>query len=593
MAKQGRVKQVSIPSARQGLVLNQNPARAVQDAAEVLENWFPTERGVRVRGGLSASATTGGDAVTSLFAYRDPSSSALFAATATDVYDISALNPASAPTPVIAGQTAGYYSTQQIGTAGGDYLYAVNGADYAWLFDGTDWNPVTSAAVNDLAYDGATSDFVAGETVTGAGGASATILAVIPSSATAGVLKIGTVTSGPFVDNESITSASGAADADGAETAASSITIASADTTTFSAVWLYRNRLFFVVKDSLKAEYLPVDSVGGTAAEVSLAGVFQRGGSLLFGATWSLDSGSGLDDKCVFVSTEGEIAIYEGADPSTSTDWRLVGRYDSAKPLGVNASMQAGGDLVIATVEGIFPLSEIIRKDPAALSMSAVSRAIDPLWTYEAGRATRPVELVKWSDRSLAVVTLPDANRTLVVHLQTGAWGVAKGWQAQCCETFVGKAYIGLSDGTIAAIDETGLDIAAPYTARYCHAFEDFGAANYKTAQQIRCIFFAPGPFNLKVSAASNFATDFPSAPSDVGLSSNFLIWGSSNWDEALWWDESLAEGTSTYSTNWNAVTGAGHVLAPQVQITSGSTVKPLIELLRIDMTLREGRFVA
>lgn len=598
LARQGRVREVSIPAPTRGLVLSQNPSRTAKDAAEVLENWIPTDRGIRVRGGLEAGATTEGTAVTSLFSYVDPSLPALFAATATAIYDMSGLNATTAPTPVIANQTAGYYSTQQIGTGGGSYLYAVNGSDYAWLFDGTDWNPVAGVAVNEISYDALVTDFEVGETVSGgSSGASAEILAVIPATATTGTLKIGTVTSGPFTDNETLTSASGEADADGANSAASSIAITSADTSTFSAVWLYRNRLFFVVKNTLKAEYLPVDSVGGAAAEVSLAGVFQKGGSLLFGATWSLDSGSGLDDKCVFVSTEGEVAVYRGSDPSDADDWYLEGRYDVAEPLGVNAAMQAGGDLVIATVDGIFSLSEVIRKDPAALSVSAVSRPIEDLWTFEARRATSPIELVKWPERSLAIVTLPDASRTLLIHLQTGAWCVATGWSANCATTYLGKCYIGLESGEIVAIDETGLDLETPYVAKYGHAFDDFGKPTYKAAQQARYTFYAPfvSTFELKASIGTNFNHNFPSPPNAVSATAygDYLIWDSGNWDEGLWWSEAVLEETNAVTVLWRTVTGSGNTLAPQLQITSGSDEKPSIELLRTDLTFREGRMVA
>lgn len=34
--------------------------------------------------------------------------------------------------------TGGYYSTAMIGTVGGDYLYAVNGANKPQLYDGHD-----------------------------------------------------------------------------------------------------------------------------------------------------------------------------------------------------------------------------------------------------------------------------------------------------------------------------------------------------------------------------------------------------------------------------------------------------------------------
>ena len=53
---------------------------------------------------------------------------------------------------------------------------------------------------------------------------------------------------------------------------------------------------------------LAVDAIGGAAIQISLSGVFKKGGSLLFGETWSIDAGDGLNDVCVFISTTGEVA---------------------------------------------------------------------------------------------------------------------------------------------------------------------------------------------------------------------------------------------------------------------------------------------
>lgn len=583
-------------------MLNNPPGATDPLGAEVLENWIPTQRGIRVRGGLLASATveqqesgpadTGG-AVTSLFAYRGSAGNMLFAATATAIFDVSALDPDTTPAPSVAGQSAGYYSTQQIGTAGGEYLVAVNGADYAWLFDGTEWNPVTTVAVNEITYDGLTTDFTAGETLTGGtSGATATILAVIPATAATGTLKLGTITTGPYQDNEALTSAGGAAVANGASAAASAVTITGVATTALSQVWLYRSRLFFVEEGTMTAWYLPVDAVGGAAADIGLAGIFQRGGALLFGATWSLDSGAGLDDKCVFVSTEGEVAIYEGNDPSDAAAWGLVGRYDVAKPLGINATMQAGGDLLIATVDGIVPLSQIIQKDPAALSLSAVTRPIERLWGYETENATDPIELLKWPERSLAVVTLPESDKVLTVNLQTGAWASQTGWVATCAETFAGKAYIGMADGTIAAIDESGLDLTEPFTARACMAFNDLGApTQYKRGQMVRCSFFAPQAVTHKVSVALNYTADFPTAPdaTSVSASSDYLIWDVGNWDEKLWWSTAVEEASLGLVAEWRTVSGAGFAIAPTIQVTSGQAQKLNIELVKVDIAYEAG----
>ena len=50
---------------------------------------------------------------------------------------------------------------------------------------------------------------------------------------------------------------------------------------------------------------------------IPLSGAATKGGKLLFGATWSIDAGDGIDDKCVFVTDQGELLIFTGSDPST------------------------------------------------------------------------------------------------------------------------------------------------------------------------------------------------------------------------------------------------------------------------------------
>jgi hypothetical protein len=533
-----RTTLVSYPAPTLGLVLAQNPARPTAGGAEVLENGIPTDRGIRVRGGQQRAAFAGtstegdfsvafssafsrvnltGEAVTSLFAYNHPSTPALFAATATKIYNVTGLAPDVAVSPTITGQTSGYYSTAQIGTAGGDFLYMVNGTDSPIL-----WNGTTATAI----------------------------------------------------------------------TGVSTPAITGVTTSTLSAVWLYRNRLFFVQKNTLVAWYLGVDSIGGAANDVSLAGVFQKGGSLLFGATWSLDSGDGLDDKCVFVSTEGEIAIYEGSDPSEVNDWRLVGRYDIARPLGINAYMQAGGDLLIATADGIVPLSQVIQKDPAALSLSAVTRAIEPLWESTAARSTAPVELVKWAERGLGIVTLPDLNDMLLVNLQSGAWAKITGWRANCATTFLGKCYIGRSDGRVCAIDEGGNDDGQVYTFRLCYPFEDGGdPSRIKAAKFIRLAMFTAADVNAKVSAAKDFNTDFPTAPAVGAIESpaGFLDWNTDDWNEANWFSDGVQNATRGLTVQHKFVAGMGYTLAPQVQITSGQQAKPNIELIRVDFAFEAG----
>ena len=68
----------------------------------------------------------------------------------------------------------------------------------------------------------------------------------------------------------------------------------------------------------------------------------------------------------MFCTDQGELLIFTGSDPSTSTNWRQEGRYTTSAPLGMNAHQAIGGDLLIATVDGIIPISASITKDSRA-----------------------------------------------------------------------------------------------------------------------------------------------------------------------------------------------------------------------------------
>lgn len=589
-AKQ-RAKRISLPAPVKGLYEYLPVTRSDPLGAEWLENFLPTTRGVRVRGGLSRAAYVT-DPVKGLFPFVEDTSK-FFASTADAVYDVSSLSPSSVATQVISGLSSGDWSTQQIGVSGGNYLCAVNGTDHGHIYDGSDWHPWVDETVYDLAYDALTADFEVGETATGGtSSASAEILGVVRTTATTGLLKLGAIT-GTFQDDETITSASGSADANGTTSTASSVTVSGVATADLKDVWLYRSRIFAVEKDTLKFWYLPVSQVGGTALDGNLAGVFRRGGTLLFGATWSLDAGDGLDDKCVFVSSEGEVAIYEGSDPSDAAEWALVGRYDIPKPTSKYAAVNAGGDLVIATRDGIVPLSAAIQKDPAALSLSAVSRPIESTWGREMAASTEGVQLHKWTEEDLLLTVLPESTRMLTTNLETGAWASQPGWYADCAGEYSGSVYIGRSDGRIYKLNDTGADDGAPFTAKVCFAFSDLGDPTlYKVPTMVRASFFASGEFTYNVNIARDYKVQFDAAPSATEIDNGLMIWGTSSWGGATW-GGGVGDPQQGVVSLWRSVTGPGYALAPTVQITSGGSVALNVELLTVDVTVEAGGLAA
>lgn len=501
-----------------GLTLSENLALMQPGGALQLDNWWPTSTGVRLRGGCDQHATTG-TRVRSMFTYTTSDASELFAATSSAIYNVtSPASPTVAPTADVTGRTTGYYSTVQFATAGGEFLYAVNGTDSALLYDGSAWTTITG--VSTPAITGVT-------------------------------------------------------------------------TSTLSQVWSYASRVWFTQVDTLNAWYLPVDSIGGAATQFSLAGVFKKGGSLLFGATWSMDAGDGLDDKCIFVSTEGEVAVYEGTDPSSAGTWRIVGVYQITKPLGINATMQAGGDLLIATELGILPVSSAIQKDPSALNLANVARQIKADWDLERARRPGNWELVKWPSRSLMMVIMPSVNSTLdrvmyVCHIETGAWARTTGWRAQCAAVLGDDAYFADISGNVYKMDTTGSDNGAPFTGTWVGGFDPLDApGQFKTVLQARPVFKSNSEFTPQFSMSTDYKVVVPNEPNSSSVTAT-SVWDTSVWDTDVWFDDSA----SLLRMEWVSVGASGFSHAPQIQITSASDVAINVEIVSVDVTYQPGQVV-
>lgn len=507
----------TFPPPVRGWIRNENLAASGPQGAYILDNWFPTQTGIRLRGGSRKRATVSTGACTSLFTYKVGTTEKFFAADATKIFDITSVADADAiPSAAVSSQTSGHYSTVQIGTSGGDYLYAVNGDDSPRLFDGTSWTAIT----------GASTPAITGVT-----------------------------------------------------------------TSNLSFVWIFANRLFFVEKGTMKAWYLPVDSIGGAATAISFSSIFQNGGELLFGGTWSLDSGSGLDDKCVFVSSTGEVAVFEGTDPSSASTWGKVGVYDITPPMGFNATLKAGGDFVIATEEGMVPVSEAVTKDSAALSLAAITRAIEPEWTAQVlARRSKSWDVLKWPSNNMAVVALPVVDSSteaycFVVNLETGGWCRYTGWDTECLGLYNSVGYFGTSDGKVMQMEAGGSDDGATYTATYVGLFDHLKSPGaVKTVHSARTIFNAASDIVPQISISKNYAISLPSPPNSIA---DFAV---SEWDVGLWdvaqWDVGVSLETKT---QWHSIGQGGFAVAPQLQMTMGISPTPKVELVAIDLIYEVG----
>ena len=492
----------TFPAPVKGWVQSGNVVGAGRDQAEVLDNFFPTGQGARLRGGISELADLGAAAVR-LFVYQSGTNETLFGATDADIFDTSDIAGGAVKTSL----TSGDWSTTQISTAGGEFLVGVNGADTGFTYNGSTFS--------DLALTG--------------------------------------------VDEDAV-----------------------------SQVWLFKERLFFVEGGTPSVWYLAVESIGGTATEINLGSVFRRGGNVLFGATWSLDSGNGLDDVCLFVSTTGEVAVYEGTDPSSAATWALVGVYDIGEPLNKHAFFKAGGDLAILTEDGIIPISEALRKDRAALQANAITYPIEDAWkTAIANRATAyPISATLWQSQTLLVVGTPQEISNIpvsfVANARTGAWCRVTGWDIQCSAVFEDKLYFGDENGKVYRADVGGTDDGVQYTGIYVPKFitypqnrnANFAGLTYRGTDEI----------GFEMEGHSDYSVG-EILPPDVATSGLTDVWGAGVWGTFTCGRSSSLD---TF-TEWQTVSASGLSLAPSIAVTSNQTGQLVFEILATRLRSEAG----
>ena len=121
---------------------------------------------------------------------------------------------------------------------------------------------------------------------------------------------------------------------------------------------VHQHRLWGVEINTTKGWYLPPDAIQGTFASFDFGPLFSRGGYLAFLTTWTIDDGNGAEDHLVAVSSEGEAAVYGGTDPSSDTQWKIVGVYYIGAPVsGRRSYVKVGGDLTILTQAGVVSMA--------------------------------------------------------------------------------------------------------------------------------------------------------------------------------------------------------------------------------------------
>lgn len=334
-----------------------------------------------------------------------------------------------------------------------------------------------------------------------------------------------------------------------------SITLADED---LKYVFAHKNRLHWLEKANLRAWVLDTNAIAGASTLLDLGPLFSSGGVLVGGATWSRDNGAGgLDDLAVYVTSEGQAAVYQGSNPTDVDNWALVGVYDFARPIGERPLIRDGGELCIITEEGVLPLSIAVAVKRDQQRQVMLSRKVGSAFA-NAALSYRDIfgwQAAYYSGRGgLIIINVPtEEDVSAYQYVRTserGAWTRFTGIPAICWGTANGMVYFGAEEG-VYRWDIGASDNSEPIVTDVLPAFSDFGdRTRTKEFTMVRALFYAPSIVKPALDVVVEYDTaTLPTAvqttvtPGDIDPDDGKII-----------------------RNEWTGAVGVGYVAAPRMR---------------------------
>ena len=336
------------------------------------------------------------------------------------------------------------------------------------------------------------------------------------------------------------------------------------------AVNAWKGRLWFTLINSTKVGYLAVGAIAGAVTVFDLGSFMTRGGFVQTVSTWTQDSKQTVDEYLAFITSRGQVIVYQGTDPATANTFALVGLYDIGAPIGRRCFLRISGNLWVVCVDGILPMSEMLTLDRAAAAKVAPTTMIQNAMMASARTYSNNFgwQFIEYAKGQLAILNIPQVeNNTSVQYVMntlTGAWCQFTGMNANCWTVLNDVPYYGGNDGTVWQWDYGSGDGINPITATVQTAFNYFESRGHlKRWTMVRPILTTDGSVTPGVGLNVDFGTGAPvSIPSVTST-------GGALWDVALW-DVAIWPIGSALVANWTTVEGIGQCASI---ITKVSTV--------------------
>lgn len=530
--------------------------------AVTLNNFYSTPTDVQLRLGYRVKSDGINGKINSLMNYAGPTEQQLFAAAGTKIWNVTTEFAFEAETVV-----NDKFEYVNFSNAGGHFISAVNGEELPLIYDGSDWlrvsdaTPVTISGITHVDVFATVTtttahNLVTGNRITVAGASPAEYNGTYPI----------TVTSPTTFTYEMATAPSTNATVVGAYTIAFVVT--GTDPRKWVNVNLFKNRLYYVEKDSMTVWYLPVDSLGGEAKPLFFGAIARNGGYIQAMGTWTIDAGQGVDDYAVFATNMGEIIVYNGTDPSDVATWALKGVWQLGYIFARRCFFKFAGDLLLLSQDGLVPLASSLqssRLDPRVNITDKIYYAISQATAAYAQNFGW--QMIYYASQNMLIINVPVTGGTkqFVMNTISKAWSSFSNLNTTCWELHNDKIYFGGTNKVFSfwdGYDDNGSNINAEVQQAYTY-FEDPG--QNKRFTLVRPTFQTIDGFPAILAGVN---TDF-SVQNNLGtISYNPSINTLGKWNTAVW-DQDLWGGYTQVTQYWQGVTGIGYSAGIVMKIAS------------------------
>lgn len=363
---------------------------------------------------------------------------------------------------------------------------------------------------------------------------------------------------------------------DGTNWTVSAITGVSSNTINY--VTLHKSRIWMVQQNSMNLWYLGADSIAGAASQFPVGALFKRGGHVVAIGTYTIQYYYGPDDFFIVVTSNGEIAVYQGTDPSSSTTWSLVGIYDVPAPLGNDPIIKFGVDVLYLSQAGLLPLSKLqqaAQNDVVVDRSSNISYVIEGAFLDAAqeysGNLGWNMQLHKTAN--LLIVNIPVSTDTqsyqFVMNTTTKAWCRFTGWNAACWAELAGDLYF--AGGTQVSKAWTGItDAGSPIIGTVIQAYNPMGMKGMQSSiSLVRPLFGVLGSAAITMALDNDFQTFNGQTQITYQPVTTGGIWDVGLWDTAIW-----SGSIASYQPAWQTVPnnpGYMHAFRMQVSTSQGA----------------------